>query len=78
MYCYYMIVLVKEGFGASYPVTLLISLSVLKTLLEGQNCLLIHTHPHHKCQGSAHLSSQGQSVNTFSFASCTQLLNTVA
>ena len=60
-----MIVLVKEGFGASYPVTLLISLSVLKTLLEGQNCLLIHTHPHHQCQGSAHLSSQGAECKYF-------------
>ena len=55
-----------------------ITLSFENSELEGQNRLLIHTHPHHQRGGPALLSSQGQSVNTCSFASCTQLLSTVA
>ena len=42
-----------------------ITLSFENPVLEGQNCLLIHTHPHCQCQGSTRLSSQGAECKYF-------------
>lgn len=67
MYRYYTIVPVEEGFGASYPVTLLISLSFENSELEGQNRSSDpHSPPPSTLGPALLLSSQGQSVNTFS------------